>query len=83
MGLPLARNPARPQHIEKGGLTMIRKAFFPGCYIQGEDILRNLGKIEELKKKKVFILAANTAVKKIIPVNIWQNSKDCLRNRGF
>ena len=54
---------------------MIRKAFFPGCYIQGEDILRNLGEIEELKKKKVFILATNQAVKSIIPENLstWKS----------
>ncbi len=54
---------------------MIRKAFFPGCYIQGENILRNLGEIEELKKKKVFILATNTAVKRIIPEYLitWQS----------
>ena len=54
---------------------MIRKAFFPGCYIQGKDILRNLGEIEELKKKRVFILATNKAVKKIIPENLsnWKS----------
>ena len=46
---------------------MIRKAIFPGCYLQGKDILRNFGGIEELEKKRVFILATNTAVKKIIP----------------
>jgi glycerol dehydrogenase len=54
---------------------MIRKAFFPGCYIQGEDILRNFGEIEELKKKRVFILATNKAVKRIIPENLstWKS----------
>jgi glycerol dehydrogenase len=54
---------------------MIRKAFFPGCYIQGKDILRNLGEIEELKNKRVFILATNAAVKRIIPENLstWKS----------
>jgi len=54
---------------------MIRKAFFPGCYIQGKDILRNFGEIEELEKKKVFILATNKAVNKIIPENLssWKS----------
>ena len=54
---------------------MIRKAFFPGCYIQGEDILRNFGEIEELKKKSVFILATHAAVKSIIPENLstWKS----------
>ena len=75
MGPPSAWNPAWPEHIEKGGLTMIRKAFFPGCYIQGEDILRNLGEIEELKKKKVFILATNKAVKIITNSKCWQAMK--------
>ncbi|RLD99830.1 MAG: glycerol dehydrogenase [Bacteroidetes bacterium] len=54
---------------------MIRKAFFPGCYIQGKDILRNLGEIEELKKKRVFLLATNKAVKSIVPENLstWKS----------
>ncbi|MBT8370778.1 MAG: iron-containing alcohol dehydrogenase, partial [Deltaproteobacteria bacterium] len=53
---------------------MIRKAIFPGCYIQGQDVLRNLGEIEALKNKKVFILATNEAVKNIIPEHLstWQ-----------
>ena len=57
---------------------MIRKAFFPGCYIQGKDILRNLGEIEELKQKRVFILATNQAVKGIIPENLsaWKSICD-------
>jgi glycerol dehydrogenase len=69
-----AWNTAWPQN-EKGGVTMIRKAFFPRCYIQGKDILRNLGEIEELKKKSVFILASNTALKTIIPENLsaWKS----------
>ena len=49
---------------------MIRKAFFPGCYIQGKDILWNLGGIEELTQKKVFILATNKAVERIIPEHL-------------
>jgi glycerol dehydrogenase len=54
---------------------MIRKAFFPGCYIQGKDILKTLGEIEELKKKSVFILATNKAVKSIIPAYLssWKS----------
>ncbi len=57
---------------------MIRKAFFPGCYIQGKDVLRNLGEIEELKGKKVFVLATNTAVERIIPDNLstWKSICD-------
>jgi glycerol dehydrogenase len=66
-----------PQHIEKGGFTMIRKAFFPGCYIQGKDILKTLGEIEELKKKSVFILATNEAVKRIIPENLSSWKRLC------
>ena len=49
---------------------MMRKAFFPGCYLQGKDILRNFGEIEEIEKKRVFILATNMAVEKIIPENL-------------
>jgi glycerol dehydrogenase len=66
-----------PQHIEKGGFTMIRKAFFPGCYIQGKDILKTLGEIEELKKKSVFILATNEAVKRIISENLSSWKRLC------
>ena len=56
---------------------MIRKAFFPGCYLQGKDILRNFGEISELEKKRVFILATNMAVKKIIPENLSTWKKIC------
>ncbi len=56
---------------------MIRKAVFPGCYLQGKDILRNLGGIDELEKKKVFILATNMAVKRIIPENFSAWKKIC------
>ena len=48
---------------------MIRKAIFPGCYIQGKNVLEKFGGIEEIEKKKVFILATNHAVQKIIPKN--------------
>jgi len=74
----MARNFAGPQHFKKGGFTMIRKAFFPGCYIQGKDILKTLGEIEELKKKNVFILATNEALKRIIPENLstWKSICD-------
>jgi len=74
----MARNFAGPQHFEKGGFTMIRKAFFPGCYIQGKDILKTFGEIEELKKKNVFILATNEALKRIIPENLstWKSICD-------
>lgn len=53
---------------------MIRKAIFPRCYLQGKDILNNLGGIGELENKKLFVLGTNTAVKQIIPVNLssWQ-----------
>jgi glycerol dehydrogenase len=54
---------------------MIRKAIFPGCYIQGQDVLQNLGRIEALQHKKIFILATNEAVNRIIPANLsnWQS----------
>jgi len=78
MGPPTAMNSAWPQHFEKGGFSMIRKAFFPGCYIQGKDILKTFGEIEELKEKSVFILATNEAVKRIIPENLstWKGICD-------
>jgi glycerol dehydrogenase len=56
---------------------MIRKAIFPRCYIQGERIIRNFGAISELENKKVFILATNAAVKKIIPENMSFWKKIC------
>ncbi|MDQ1333630.1 MAG: Glycerol dehydrogenase [Thermodesulfobacteriota bacterium] len=56
---------------------MIRKAIFPGCYLQGKDILRNLGGIEELEKKRVFILATNMAVNRIIPENLSAWKRIC------
>jgi len=56
---------------------MIRKAVFPGCYLQGKDILRNFGGIDALEKKKVFILATHTAMKKIIPENLPFWKKIC------
>ena len=56
---------------------MIRKAVFPGCYLQGKDILRNLGGIDELEKKRVFILATKMAVEKIIPENLSAWKKIC------
>ena len=57
---------------------MIKKAIFPRCYLQGKDILSNFGGISELEKKKVFILATRTAVKKIIPENLtsWKTICD-------
>jgi glycerol dehydrogenase len=56
---------------------MIRKAIFPGCYLQGKDVLQNFGGIEELKNKRVFIVATNTAVKRIIPENLSHWKKIC------
>jgi glycerol dehydrogenase len=56
---------------------MIRKAVFPGCYLQGKDILKDLGGIEELENKRVFILATNTAVRHIIPDNLSNWEKIC------
>ena len=56
---------------------MIRKAIFPGCYLQGKDILRNLGEIQELKKKSVFILATSKAVENIIPGNLSNWKRIC------
>ncbi len=54
---------------------MIKKAIFPGCYLQGKDILKNLGGLPDLKNKKLFILATNSAVNNIIPENIsfWKS----------
>jgi glycerol dehydrogenase len=56
---------------------MIRKAFFPGCYLQGKDILQDLGGIEELKDKSVFILATKKAVEHIIPQNLSTWKRFC------
>ncbi|MBW1783870.1 MAG: glycerol dehydrogenase [Deltaproteobacteria bacterium] len=56
---------------------MIRKAIFPGCYLQGKDILPNFGGIDELENKRVFILATRTAVKKIIPENLASWKRIC------
>lgn len=56
---------------------MIKKAIFPRCYLQGKSILKNFGGISELENKKVFILATNTAAKKIIPENLPSWEKIC------
>jgi len=56
---------------------MIRKAIFPGCYIQGKGVLSNFGGIEELEKKRIFILATPTAVKKIIPEHLSSWKRIC------
>jgi glycerol dehydrogenase len=56
---------------------MIRKAIFPGCYLQGKGIFRNLGGIDPLEKKRVFILATHSAIKKIIPENLPFWKKIC------
>ncbi|MCG6881176.1 MAG: glycerol dehydrogenase [Deltaproteobacteria bacterium] len=49
---------------------MIKKAIFPRCYLQGKHVLRNFGEIRELEGKRVFILATNAAVTKIIGPNM-------------
>jgi len=56
----------------------IRKAIFPGCYVQGRGIFRNLGGIDAFHKKKVFILATHAAIEKIIPQNLplWKEICD-------
>jgi glycerol dehydrogenase len=56
---------------------MIRKAIFPGCYLQGEHVLQDFGGIEALRNKRIFILATNTAVKGIIPLNLSRWEKIC------
>jgi len=56
---------------------MIKKAIFPGCYLQGKNILQNFGGIEEIENKRVFILASNTAVQKIIPENLSSWKRIC------
>lgn len=56
---------------------MIKKAIFPRCYLQGKNILKGLGGISELENKKVFILATNAAVNKIIPENLSSWEKIC------
>ena len=63
---------------------MIKKAIFPRCYLQGKDILRNLGGISELENKKVFVLATNAAVKQIIPENLsaWRMPLAARPNEG-
>jgi len=57
---------------------MIRKAIFPGCYIQGEGIIRNFGGIREIERKRVFVLATSSAVKKIVPEHMssWKDICD-------
>jgi len=35
---------------------MIKKAIFPGCYLQGDGIQHNIDVIEELKGKKILQL---------------------------
>ena len=55
----------------------MKKAIFPGCYLQGMDILKNLECIPELENKHLFILAANSAVNGIIPENISSWKKFC------
>ena len=44
---------------------MIRKAIFPGCYLQGKGIIGNFGNIRGLKDKRVFILSTNKAVDRL------------------
>ncbi len=53
----------------------MKKAIFPRCYLQGKDILKTLGGLSDLKNKKLFILATNSAVNTIIPANIslWKS----------
>lgn len=63
---------------------MIKKAIFPRCYLQGKDILKGFGGVSDLESKKVFILATNTAVKKIIPENLPSWKKVCeVEYEGF
>jgi hypothetical protein len=48
-----------------------KKGYFSGvCYLQGKDILKNFGGLTDLKNKKNFILATNSAVNNLIPENI-------------
>ena len=56
---------------------MIKKAIFPRCYLQGKNILKNLGGIPELKNKSLFILATNSAVNNIILENLSPWEKIC------
>jgi glycerol dehydrogenase len=56
---------------------MIKKAIFPGCYLQGYGILKDLSLIEELKGKKLFILTTKSAINKIISKNIEKWQKYC------
>jgi len=45
--------------------------------MQGKDILKTLGEIDELKKKSVFILATNKAMERIIPENLSTWKRIC------
>lgn len=56
---------------------MVKKAIFPRCYLQGKDIIRDFGGIDELKNKTIFILATNAAVQNVIPENISAWEKIC------
>jgi glycerol dehydrogenase len=56
---------------------MIKKVIFPGCYLQGDGILKELNAIEELKGKRIFILAAKSSATKIIPKHIAEWNLSC------
>ncbi len=55
----------------------MKKAISPRCYLQGQNILKNLGDIPELKNKRLFILATNSAVNNIIPESLSSWEKVC------
>lgn len=48
----------------------MKKAIFPGCYMQGAGVLKNLSLVPELKGRKLFILASKSAIEKVVRPNL-------------
>ncbi len=44
------------------GVKMYRKAIFPGCYYQGEGLIKDFAGIDELKDKRVFLLTTRSGL---------------------
>jgi glycerol dehydrogenase len=54
-------------------VKMYKKAIFPGCYFQGEHLIKDFAGIEELKDKRIFLLTTRSGVR-IINENadVWK-----------
>jgi len=52
----------------------MKKAIFPGCYMQGAGLLQELSCIPELENGKLFILTSTSACEKVVNVHLegWQ-----------